>query len=76
LKSKVHQFNFHDDDVIQVEYSNTCEGLFFSTGLDRRICLWDTDNISTKRRKMSKETDKEESPPELIVSLVNFNIKY
>ena len=45
LKTRVHCFENHTDDVLHVEYSPCNGAVFGSSSKDRRVNLWDISKI-------------------------------
>ena len=62
LKEKLHVFEQHTDEVIQVSWAPFNDSIFGSAGADRRINVWDLSKIG---QEQSPE-DAEDGPPELL----------
>lgn len=62
LKLKLHTFESHQEEVLQLAWSPTNETIFASASGDRRINLWDVSKIGLEQTP----EDAEDGPPELM----------
>ena len=62
LKLKLHTFESHQEEVLQLAWSPTNETVFASASGDRRINLWDVSKIGLEQTP----EDAEDGPPELM----------
>jgi histone-binding protein RBBP4 len=62
LKLKLHTFESHTEEVLQLAWSPTHETVFASASGDRRINLWDVSKIGLEQTP----EDAEDGPPELM----------
>lgn len=62
LKLKLHTFESHTEEVLQLAWSPTNETVFASASGDRRINLWDVSKIGLEQTP----EDAEDGPPELM----------
>jgi histone-binding protein RBBP4 len=46
LKQRLYSFDFHRDEVMQVQWSPHKGPMFASAGKDRRVMVWNMENIS------------------------------
>lgn len=63
IKKKVHSFQVHADDVLQVGWNPQHESIFASAGADRRLNVWDLSRVGAEQ----DEEDAADGPPELLV---------
>ncbi|RYF46220.1 MAG: hypothetical protein EOO38_14550 [Cytophagaceae bacterium] len=63
MKSPLHTFVGHEDQVTGIAWSPFNSTVFASTGCDRRIFLWDSSLIGAEQ----SEEDAADGPPELLV---------
>ena len=62
LKTKLHLFESHTDEVFQVSWSPKNETVLSSCGADRRLMIWDLSRIGAEQTA----EDAEDGPPELL----------
>lgn len=62
LSLKLHSFESHTDDVLQVEWSPHSPTHFASASSDRRVHIWDLSAIGAEQTP----DDAEDGPPELL----------
>ena len=62
LKTKLHLFESHTDEVFQVSWSPKNETILSSCGADRRLMIWDLSRIGAEQTA----EDAEDGPPELL----------
>lgn len=62
LKTSLHAFEGHRDEVFQVSWAPFNESVFASCGADRRVNLWDISKIGEEQ----SPEDAEDGPPELL----------
>lgn len=62
LKLKLHTFESHQEEVLQLAWSPKNETIFASASGDRRINLWDVSKIGFEQTP----EDQEDGPPELL----------
>lgn len=62
LKRKLHSFEAHLDDVLQVQFSPHNETILASASADRRINVWDLARIGDEQTP----EDAADGPPELL----------
>lgn len=62
LESKLHSFEFHGDDVLQIAWSPHSPVHFASAGADRRVNVWNLAAIGDEQQP----DDAEDGPPELL----------
>lgn len=62
LKLKLHTFESHAEEVLQLSWSPTSPTVFASAAADRRINLWDVSRIGLEQ----SPEDQEDGPPELL----------
>ena len=62
LKTKLHLFESHTDEVFQVAWSPKNETILSSCGADRRLMIWDLSKIGAEQTA----EDAEDGPPELL----------
>jgi histone-binding protein RBBP4 len=80
LKSKLHTFESHQDEILQLAWSPHNETILASAGGDRRINIWDLSRIGEEQTA----EDSADGPPELLVrvpesfkcSMFDFNIPF
>lgn len=63
LRLKLHSFESHRDDVLQVSWSPHHETILASASGDRRVHVWDLSRIGEEQNP----EDAEDGPPELLV---------
>lgn len=62
LKSELHCFDNHKDEVFNLNWSPHEETVLASSGADRRLCLWDLNKIGDDQ----SPDDSQDGPPELL----------
>lgn len=62
LKSELHSFCNHRDEVFNINWSPHEETVLASSGADFRLCLWDLNRIGDEQT----EEDAQDGPPELL----------
>lgn len=62
LKLKLHSFESHQEEVLQLAWSPKNETIFASAAGDRRINIWDISKIGLEQ----SQEDAEDGPPELL----------
>ena len=62
LKSKLHSFESHTEEVYQVAWSPFNETILASASSDRRLNVWDLSKIGEEQ----SADDAEDGPPELL----------
>lgn len=62
LKSELHSFDNHKDEVFNLNWSPHEETVLASSGADRRLCLWDLNKIGDEQNG----DDAKDGPPELL----------
>lgn len=62
LKLKLHSFEHHTNDVLQIEWSPLNEAILASCSADRRINIWDLSRIGEEQ----SAEDAQDGPPELL----------
>jgi len=62
MKSKLHTFIHHQDEVLGLAWSPMNETIFASSSSDRRVMLWDVSKIGLEQNP----EDIEDGPPELL----------
>lgn len=62
LDLKLHSFEAHHDEVLQVAWSPHDPTIFASSSTDRRVHLWDVSKIGEEQTP----DDAEDGPPELL----------
>ncbi|KAL7425057.1 Histone acetyltransferase type B subunit 2 [Cryptotrichosporon argae] len=62
LSTKLHSFESHTDDVLQVSWHPDSPVHFASAGADRRVHIWNLDTIGAEQTP----DDAEDGPPELM----------
>ncbi len=63
MKNKIHTFEGHQDEVLQVSWSPHNETIFASSSSDRRVNVWDLSRIGEEQTV----EDAEDGVPELLV---------
>lgn len=63
LKHRLHTFESHDDEILQLAWSPHHETIFASSSGDRRLNIWDLSRIGDEQ----SPEDQEDGPPELLV---------
>ncbi len=66
LKLKLHTFEAHQDEILQLAWSPHNETILASSSGDRRLHVWDLSRIGEEQ----SPEDAEDGPPELLVYLV------
>jgi histone-binding protein RBBP4 len=62
LKTKLHSFEGHADEIFQVQWSPFNETVLASASSDRRLNIWDLSRIGEQQ----SEEDAQDGPPELL----------
>lgn len=62
LKEKLHSFEAHQDEILQLQWSPQNETIFATASSDRRINVWDVSRIGEEQ----SAEDAEDGPPELM----------
>lgn len=62
LKSKIHVFEHHQDEVLHLAWSPHNETIFASGSGDRRTIMWDVSKIGLEQTP----EDAEDGPPEIL----------
>lgn len=62
LGLRLHTFESHTEDVLQLSWSPTAPTIFASASGDRRINIWDVSRIGLEQTP----EDQEDGPPELM----------
>jgi WD40 repeat protein len=62
LDQKLHSFESHTDEILQLAWSPHHETVFASSGADRRLNVWDLNRIGEEQ----SIEDAEDGPPELL----------
>lgn len=52
MKTKVHSFENHTDEVIKVEFSPFNTAIFGSSSKDRRINIWDISKCGMENKEV------------------------
>ena len=52
MKTKVHSFENHSDEVIKVEFSPFNTAIFGSSSKDRRINIWDISKCGMENKEV------------------------
>lgn len=63
LKSKLHSFESHAGEILQVQWSPHFENILASSSSDRRLNVWDLNRIGMEQ----SAEEAEDGPPELLV---------
>jgi len=62
LKTPLHRFEHHNEEVFQIGWSPKNETILASSGADRRLMVWDLSRIGDEQTAQ----DAEDGPPELL----------
>jgi histone-binding protein RBBP4 len=65
LSHRLHTFESHNDEVLQLNWSPHNETILASASADRRVNVWDLSRIGEEQTP----EDAEDGPPELLVLL-------
>ena len=62
FKSRLHSFESHQDDILQLQWAPFAETILASSSGDRRLNVWDLSRIGDEQTP----EDAEDGPPELL----------
>lgn len=62
MKTPLHSFYYHNDEILHLSWSPTHETIFASASSDRRVAIWDLAAIGIEQTP----DDAEDGPPELL----------
>ena len=63
MKRRLHTFEAHQDEILQLSWSPCHETILASSSGDRRLNVWDLSRIGEEQ----SPDDAEDGPPELLV---------
>ncbi len=69
MSRKLHSFEGHQDEILQLSWSPHYETILSSSSGDRRLNVWDLSRIGEEQTP----EDAEDGPPELLVIFLHFN---
>ena len=68
LKNRLHAFEGHHDDVLNLQWNPNQETILASSSADRRVYIWDLSRIGEEQ----SVEDAEDGAPELLVRFFLF----
>lgn len=66
MNQRLHSLEFHQAEVMQVQWSPHTSSMLASTGKDNRVFVWDLAKAGKGCAEMQQPAEEDPAPPELV----------